>query len=174
MSRPCSASFDIPTFTAVLKPALEGLNTAFNTVKTAINDNSEELKPLVGFMKDVADFAKDTLAPILGGALKIALNVVAGIVAGLVTGFANLVTGVGKVVSAVKAFIKSVRELGDDYAKCKIYIVLEDQENFPGNSLIGENVILVPLKMDSTFRDYPLAIKAFAAAQIEEQVKEDT
>ena len=98
--------FLIPTFTAVLKPAIEGLNAAFNKVKTAINDNSEELKPLVGFMKDVADFAKDTLAPILGGALKIALNVVAGIVAGLVTGFANLVTGVGKVVSAVKAFIK--------------------------------------------------------------------
>jgi phage-related protein len=99
-------TFLIPTFTAVLKPALEGLNTAFNTVKTAINDNSEELKPLVGFMKNVADFAKDTLAPILGGALKLALNVVAGIVAGLVTGFANLVTGVGKVVTAVKAFIK--------------------------------------------------------------------
>jgi hypothetical protein len=99
-------TFLIPTFTAVLKPALEGLNTAFNTVKTAINNNSEELKPLVGFMKNVADFAKDTLAPILGGALKIALNVVAGIVAGLVTGFANLVTGVGKVVTAVKAFIK--------------------------------------------------------------------
>ena len=98
--------FLIPTFTAVLKPAIEGLNTAFNKVKTAINDNSEELKPLVGFMKNVADFAKDTLAPILGGALKIALNVVAGIVAGLVTGFANLVTGITKVVTAVKAFIK--------------------------------------------------------------------
>jgi hypothetical protein len=99
-------TFLIPTFTAVLKPAIEGLNTAFNKVKTAINDNSEELKPLVGFMKAVADFAKDTLAPILGGALKIALNVVSGIVAGLVTGFANLVSGVAKVVTAVKAFIK--------------------------------------------------------------------
>jgi hypothetical protein len=99
-------TFLIPTFTAVLKPALEGLNTAFNTVKTAINDNSEELKPLVGFMKAVADFAKDTLAPILGGALKIALNVVAGIVAGLVTGFANLVSGINSTITKVKAFIK--------------------------------------------------------------------
>jgi hypothetical protein len=99
-------TFLIPTFTAVLKPALEGLNTAFNTVKTAINDNSEELKPLVGFMKAVADFAKDTLAPILGGALKIALNVVAGIVAGLVTGFASLATGIEFVITKVKAFIK--------------------------------------------------------------------
>jgi hypothetical protein len=99
-------TFLIPTFTAVLKPALEGLNTAFNTVKTAINDNSEELKPLVGFMKAVADFAKDTLAPILGGALKIALNVVAGIVAGLVNGFASLATGIEFVITKVKAFIK--------------------------------------------------------------------
>jgi hypothetical protein len=96
----------IPTFTAVLKPAIEGINSAFEKVKTAINDNSEELKPLVGFMKAVADFARDTLAPILGGALKLALNVVATIVSGLVTGFSNLFTGIGKVVTAVKAFIK--------------------------------------------------------------------
>ena len=96
----------IPTFTAILKPAIEGVNSAFNKVKTAINDNSEELKPLVGFMKAVADFARDTLAPIFGGALKIALNVVGAIVAGLVTGFANLFARIGQVVTAVKAFIK--------------------------------------------------------------------
>ena len=98
--------FLIPTFTAVLKPAIEGVNSAFNKVKTAINDNSEELKPLVGFMKDVADFARDKLAPVFGGALKLALNAVGSIVAGLVTGFANLFNGIGKVVNAVKAFIK--------------------------------------------------------------------
>jgi hypothetical protein len=96
----------IPTFTAILKPAIEGVNSAFNKVKTAINENSEELKPLVGFMKAVADFARDTLAPIFGGALKLALNVVATIVSGLVTGFSNLLAGIGKVVTAVKAFIK--------------------------------------------------------------------
>ena len=96
----------IPTFTAILKPAIEGVNSAFNKVKTAINDNSEELKPLVGFMKAVADFARDTLAPIFGGALKLALNVVATIVSGLVSGFSNLFAGIGKVVTAVKAFIK--------------------------------------------------------------------
>jgi hypothetical protein len=98
--------FLIPTFTAVLKPAIEGVNSAFNKVKTAINDNSEELKPLVGFMKDVADFARDKLAPVFGGALKLALNVVGSIVAGLVTGFANLFARIGQVTSAVKAFIK--------------------------------------------------------------------
>jgi hypothetical protein len=60
-------------------------------------------------MKAVADFAKDTLAPILGGALKIALNVVAGIVAGLVTGFSNLVSGINSVVTKVKAFIELMK-----------------------------------------------------------------
>lgn len=102
--------FLIPTFTAVLKPAIEGVNSAFNKVKTAINDNSEELKPLVGFMKDVADFARDKLAPVFGGALKLALNVVGSIVAGLVTGFANLFSGIGKVVNAVKAFINLMKD----------------------------------------------------------------
>ena len=57
-------------------------------------------------MKQVAEFARDTLAPIFGGALKLAFNVIGSIVAGLVTGFANLFNGIGKVVNAVKAFIK--------------------------------------------------------------------
>ena len=98
--------FLIPIFSAILTPVIEGLTSAFKKVQKAVGDNTEELKPFLSFMKLVAEFARDTLAPIFGGVLKVALNVVGSIVAGLVTGFSNLFDGIGKVVTAVKAFIK--------------------------------------------------------------------
>ena len=98
--------FLIPTFENVLTPIIDGLRKAFEKVQKAVNDNSEELKPFIDLMKKVADFIRDTLAPILGGAFKIALNVVAGIISGLVNGFAGLVSGITNTINAVKAFIK--------------------------------------------------------------------
>jgi hypothetical protein len=98
--------FLVPIFSAILTPAIEGLRSAFQKVQKAVSDNSEELKPFIDFMKKVAEFARDTLAPIFGGALKLAFEVIGRIVSGLVTGFATLFNGIGKVVNAVKAFIK--------------------------------------------------------------------
>ena len=98
--------FLVPIFSAILTPAIQGLSSAFQKVQKAVGDNTEELKPFLSFMKQVAEFARDTLAPIFGGVLKVAFNIIGSIVAGLVTGFANLINGIGKVVNAVKAFIK--------------------------------------------------------------------
>jgi hypothetical protein len=96
----------VPIFSAILTPAIEGLRSAFQKVQKAVSDNSDELKPFLSFIKQVAEFARDTLAPIFGGALKLAFEVIGRIVSGLVTGFATLFNGIGKVVNAVKAFIK--------------------------------------------------------------------
>jgi len=98
--------FLVPIFSAILKPAIEGLRSAFEKVQKAVSDNSEELKPFIDFMKKVAEFARDTLAPIFGGALKLAFEVIGRIVSGLVSGFAKLVTGIQYVIDKVKAFIK--------------------------------------------------------------------
>jgi hypothetical protein len=70
------------------------------------------------------------------------------------------------------AMIKSVREFGCSYRNSKIFIVLADQINQPCNSLKGDNIELLPLQMDTAFADYPLAVKAFAAAQVEKRVGE--
>jgi hypothetical protein len=101
--------FLIPTFTAVLKPALEGINTAFNKVKTAINNNSDELKPLLGFMKSVADFAKDFLAPIFGETLKFAFTVFGTVLSGLVTSFSKLVGFITSTINKLKQFVDFIK-----------------------------------------------------------------
>jgi len=98
--------FLIPTFSAVLIPVIDGLRSAFKKIQTAISDNSEELKPFIDFMKKVADFARDTLAPILGTVLKGAFSVLGTIISATISGFAGIVTAVTNVVNAVKAFIR--------------------------------------------------------------------
>jgi len=79
---------------------------AFEKVQKAISDNSDELQPLYGFMKTVATFARDTLAPILGVTLKTAFSVLGTIISVAIDGFAGIVTAVTNTVNAVKAFIK--------------------------------------------------------------------
>jgi hypothetical protein len=74
---------------------------------------------------------------------------------------------------SVRAMVKSVRELSRSYSNCKIYIVLADQNNTSCESLKDDNIELLPLQMDSAFADYPLAVKAFAAAQVEKSVGDD-
>jgi phage-related protein len=98
--------FLVPIFMSILTPAINGLRGAFEKVQKAISDNSDELKPLLGFMKSVGEFARDTLAPIIGGTLKVAFDILGTIISTTITGFGKIVTAVTKVVNAVKAFIK--------------------------------------------------------------------
>lgn len=100
----------IPAIGSIVKPILEGLSFAFNTIKKAISDNSDELKPFLGFLKSVWTFVKDDLAPLLGGAFKLALEGVALVVAGLVTGFSKLVGFISSAIDKIKTFVKYVTD----------------------------------------------------------------
>jgi hypothetical protein len=81
----------IPAIGKIVGPALEGLKSIFDKIKKALSDNSAELKPFLGFLKDVWAFVDKYLAPLLGGAFKLALEAIGTIAAGLVTSFSKLV-----------------------------------------------------------------------------------
>jgi len=95
----------IPAIGKVVGPILEGLKSAFDKIKKAISDNSDELQPFYGFLKQVWTFIDKYLAPILGGAFKIALEGIGTIAAGLVTTFGKLVTFLNNTFNAVKKII---------------------------------------------------------------------
>jgi glyoxylase-like metal-dependent hydrolase (beta-lactamase superfamily II) len=73
----------------------------------------------------------------------------------------------------VKILIKSIRELGGKYSECPIYVVLGDTANYPCSSIKTKGVILLPVNIEPAAIDYPLAIKAYAAAQVEKIVSKD-
>ena len=99
----------IPAITSVVKPILEGLASAFNMIKKSISDNSTELKPFYDFLKVIWTFIKDNLAPLLGGAFKVALNGIGLIVSGLVTTFSNFVGYLTSVYNGVKKIIDYIK-----------------------------------------------------------------
>ncbi len=73
---------------------------------------------------------------------------------------------------SVKAMIDSIRIFSGPYNSCKVYVVTTDPLELPCTSLEKDvHTEVMSLEMDSAYRSYPLALKAFAAAQVEKKVK---
>ena len=99
----------IPAIGKIVGPILEGLKSAFDKIKKAISDNSDELEPFYGFLKKVWEFTDKYLVPLLGGAFKVALEGIGTIAAGLVTTFSKLVTFLTNTFNAVKKIIDFIK-----------------------------------------------------------------
>jgi hypothetical protein len=91
-------------------PIFEGLKSAFDKIKKAISDNSDELQPFYDALAKVWDFIKRYLAPLLGGTFKVALEVIGTLVGGLVTGFSKLVGFITSTVTKMKEFVNFVKD----------------------------------------------------------------
>jgi hypothetical protein len=100
----------IPAIGSVVKPILEGLSSAFNSIRNAIKNNSTELEPFYDVLKVVWGFIKNNLAPLLGGAFKLALETIGTIVGGLVTGFSRLVGFITSTVNKIKEFVNFIKD----------------------------------------------------------------
>ena len=99
----------IPAIGSVVGPILLGLKNAFDTIKKAISDNSEELQPFYDFLKKVWEFIKEYLAPILGGAFKKALEIIGDLIGGLIDSFAFFVGIIDKVFNGLKKIIDIIK-----------------------------------------------------------------
>jgi len=95
-----------------LTPITNGLRSAFNSVRNSLTENSDELKPLITLFKNVAEFARDVLAPILSKTLGAAFKVVGGAIAALIDGLASVVSFFDNLYNKIKRVIEISKEIG--------------------------------------------------------------
>lgn len=102
-------TYVIPAITAVVVPVFQGLQSAFNKIADAVKDNKDEFNKFKPVLEAFANFIKNTVAPILGGAFKTGLTVIGTIVGTLVSGFAKLAGFIGDAFDALKDFINLIK-----------------------------------------------------------------
>lgn len=93
----------------IFKPIVEGLTSAFKSVKNSLTENNDELQPFYNFMKTIYNFAKDYLAPIIGTVLGKAFEALGKIVAGLIDTFAGFVDKLNAIYNKVKSIIEFLK-----------------------------------------------------------------
>lgn len=130
---------------SIFIPVIQGLQFAFDKVKSAVMENKDEFKALF-------DFVKTYLAPLLGGALKIAiqaigsaLSAVINIVGDLIGGFRTLINLAGKVgdfIGNINPF-GGGRASGGPVSMGKTYLV---GEKGPELFSPGSNGTIIPNK----------------------------
>jgi predicted PurR-regulated permease PerM len=96
----------------IIQPILDGLRNAFNSVKNSLVANNDELQPFYNLMRNIGNFAKNTLAPILGEILGGAFTVLGNIVAGLISTFASFVDKITKIYNTIKGIIDAIKSAG--------------------------------------------------------------
>jgi hypothetical protein len=95
-----------------LTPITNGLRKAFNTVRDSLSENSDELKPLISLFKNVAEFSRDVLAPILGKTLGKAFEIVGAAVGALIDGVAKVVSFFDDLYNKIKRVIDISKQIG--------------------------------------------------------------
>jgi len=96
----------------IIQPIINGLRSAFNSVKTSLAENNDELQPFYGFMKSIYNFVKDYLAPAIGTLLGKAFEALGKIIAGIIDTFADFVEKITKIYNAIKGIIDAIKGAG--------------------------------------------------------------
>ena len=92
-----------------IQPILNGLKSAFDSVRGSIQRNNEDLQPFFNLMVNIGEFARDVLAPILGKTLGGAFRLLGGILSEIIDQFANLVRLITNIYNRIKDIINAVK-----------------------------------------------------------------
>lgn len=95
-----------------IQPVINGLKSAFDSVRGSLQRNNEELRPFFNLMKSIGEFARDVLAPILGKTLGGAFKLLGGILSEIIDQFANLVGLITNIYNRIKGIIDAIKGAG--------------------------------------------------------------
>jgi hypothetical protein len=96
----------------IIKPIIDGVKSAFDSVSGSLKENNDELQPFFGFMKAIYHFAKDYLAPVIGETLGFAFKALGKIISTLIDQFSNMVSLITGIYNKIKSLIDLIKGAG--------------------------------------------------------------
>jgi hypothetical protein len=96
----------------IIRPVIDGIRSAFNSVSGSLKENNQELQPFINFMKVIYNFAKDYLAPAIGETLGFAFKSLGKIVSTIIDQFSNMVSLITSIYNKIKGMIDLIKGVG--------------------------------------------------------------
>jgi hypothetical protein len=94
-----------------IQPIINGLKSAFDSVRGSLERNNDELKPFFNLIQNIGEFARDVLAPILGKTLGAAFNLLGGFISQAIDGFARFVSILTNVYNRIKSIVDAIKSV---------------------------------------------------------------
>ena len=96
----------------VIQPIINGLRSAFNSVRDSLASNNDELRPFFNLLKNVTDFVVTYMAPAIGETLGLAFKALGKIISTIIDQFANFVDQITKIYNTIKGIIDAIKGAG--------------------------------------------------------------
>jgi phage-related protein len=92
----------------IIRPIIDGVRSAFNSVSGSLKENNQELQPFINFMKVIYNFAKDYLAPAIGETLGFAFKALGKILSGVIDQFSSMVSFLTSIYNKIKGILDAI------------------------------------------------------------------
>lgn len=96
----------------IIQPIIDGVRAAFNNVRASLERNNDELKPFYNVLQNIAEFARDTLAPVLGKILGGAIRALGEFISDAIDTFARFVSILTNIYNRIKGIVYLIRNVG--------------------------------------------------------------
>jgi hypothetical protein len=95
-----------------IQPVINGLRSAFNSVKDSLAANNDELRPFFSLLRNISDFIVTYVAPAISETLGLAFKALGKIIATIIDQFATFVTSITKIYNTITGILDAIRGAG--------------------------------------------------------------
>jgi hypothetical protein len=96
----------------VIQPIINGLRSAFNSVRNSLAENNDELRPFFNLLKSITAFVVTYVAPAIGETLGLAFKALGKILEGVIDTFASFVTKIEKIYNTITGILDAIKGAG--------------------------------------------------------------
>jgi len=95
-----------------IEPVINGLRSAFNSVRNSLAANNDELRPFYSLLRNISDFIVNYVGPAISETLGLAFKALGRIIATIIDQFADFVQAITKIYNTITGIIDAVRGAG--------------------------------------------------------------